>query len=59
MPQITVDYSAELSEAFDRRAFAVALHRTLSPLVSSEVAAFKTRLRQIEEAVIGDGSPRR
>lgn len=57
MPQITVEYSAELSESFDRRAFAVALHRTLSPLVDSDVAAFKTRFRQIEESVIGDGSP--
>ncbi|MGW6928758.1 5-carboxymethyl-2-hydroxymuconate Delta-isomerase [Lentzea sp. NPDC054927] len=57
MPQITVEYSAEVSEAFDRRAFALALHQTLSPLVSSDVAAFKTRLRQIEESVIGDGSP--
>ncbi|GAB2838364.1 5-carboxymethyl-2-hydroxymuconate Delta-isomerase [Lentzea nigeriaca] len=57
MPQITVEYSAELSGAFDRQAFAVALHRTLSPLVSSDVAAFKTRFRQIEESVIGDGSP--
>ena len=57
MPQITVEYSAELSEAFDRRAFALALHQALSPLTSSDVAAFKTRLRQIEESVIGDGSP--
>jgi 5-carboxymethyl-2-hydroxymuconate isomerase len=57
MPQITVEHSAELSDAFDRRAFALALHRTLSPLVSSDVAAFKTRFRQIEESVIGDGSP--
>ena len=57
MPQITVEYSAELRESFDRRAFAVALHQAVSPLVSSDVAAFKTRFRQIEESVIGDGSP--
>lgn len=57
MPQITVEYSAELNEAFDRRAFAVTLHQTLAPLVSSDVASFKTRFRQIEESVIGDGSP--
>ncbi len=55
MPQITVDYSASVSEAFDRRTFAVALHQTLSPLVSSDVAAFKTRFSQIDEHVIGDG----
>ncbi len=57
MPQITVEYSAELGDAFDRRGFALALHRTVSPLVSSDVAAFKTRFRRIEESVIGDGSP--
>ncbi|MFI6099343.1 5-carboxymethyl-2-hydroxymuconate Delta-isomerase [Lentzea sp. NPDC051213] len=57
MPQITVEYSAEVREAFDRRAFALALHQALSPLVDAEVAAFKTRFRQIEESVIGDGSP--
>ncbi|ANZ40094.1 hypothetical protein BBK82_32715 [Lentzea guizhouensis] len=57
MPQITVEYSAELADAFDRRGFALALHQAVSPLVSSEVGAFKTRFRQIEESVIGDGSP--
>ncbi|MGZ3146038.1 5-carboxymethyl-2-hydroxymuconate Delta-isomerase [Lentzea chajnantorensis] len=57
MPQITVEYSAELAGAFDRRGFALALHRAVSPLVSSEVAAFKTRFRQIEESVIGEGAP--
>lgn len=56
MPQITVDYSAAVSEAFDRRPFALALHQTLAPLVSSDVAAFKTRFRRIEEHVIGDGT---
>ncbi|MET9225863.1 hypothetical protein [Lentzea sp. NPDC003310] len=57
MPQITVEYSAELGDGFDRRGFALALHRTVGPLVSAEVAAFKTRFRRIEESVIGDGSP--
>ncbi|HUQ57679.1 hypothetical protein [Lentzea sp.] len=57
MPQITVEYSAGLAESFDRRGFALALHQALSPLVSSELVDFKTRFRQIEESVIGDGSP--
>ncbi|HEX6342126.1 hypothetical protein [Umezawaea sp.] len=57
MPQITVEYSAELSGALDRRALALALHRTVAPLVDSDVAAFKTRFRRIEESVIGDGAP--
>ncbi|SDP87704.1 5-carboxymethyl-2-hydroxymuconate Delta-isomerase [Lentzea jiangxiensis] len=57
MPQITVEYSPELRGAFDRRGFAIALHNALSPLVSADVAEFKTRFRQIEEIVVGDGSP--
>jgi 5-carboxymethyl-2-hydroxymuconate isomerase len=57
MPQITVEYSPEVADAFDRRAFALALHGAVSPLVDSDVAAFKTRFRQIEECVIGDGAP--
>ncbi|MFD9697722.1 5-carboxymethyl-2-hydroxymuconate Delta-isomerase [Lentzea sp. NPDC059081] len=57
MPQITVEYSAELAEGFDRRGFALAVHHALAPLVSSEVGDFKTRFRTIEESVIGDGAP--
>ncbi|MCG8927227.1 5-carboxymethyl-2-hydroxymuconate Delta-isomerase [Lentzea sp. CC55] len=57
MPHITVEYSPELSGAFDRRGFALALHSTLSPMVSADIAGFKTRFRQVEEVVVGDGSP--
>jgi 5-carboxymethyl-2-hydroxymuconate isomerase len=57
MPQITIEYSAEVREAFDRRAFALALHQAVSSLIDSDIAGFKTRFRQIEENVIGDGSP--
>lgn len=54
MPQITVDYSPELSQSFDRRGFALALHRAAGPVVGSEPAHFKTRFRPIDEHVIGE-----
>lgn len=56
MPQITVEYSQSLAEAFDRRAFALALHPLASALIASEVASFKTRFYAIEDGVIGDGA---
>lgn len=55
MPQITVEYSQVVAAAFDRRAFALALHPMASALIGSEVASFKTRFYPIEEGVIGDG----
>lgn len=57
MPQITVEYSAELRHVLDRRAFGLALHPLASEIVGSPVSAFKTRFRPIEEGVIGDGGP--
>lgn len=54
MPQITVDYSAELDDSFDRRGFALALHPLVAETVTTKIAACKTRFRRIEEFVAGD-----
>ncbi|OKJ76588.1 5-carboxymethyl-2-hydroxymuconate Delta-isomerase [Streptomyces sp. CB02460] len=54
MPQITVDYSAELAEAFDRPAFALALHPIVAETVDTKIAACKTRFRRAEETVVAD-----
>ncbi|MCX4968933.1 isomerase [Streptomyces sp. NBC_00654] len=54
MPQITVDYSAGLDDAFDRRGFALALHPLIAETVSTEVPNCKTRFRRVEESVVGD-----
>ncbi|WP_031084510.1 5-carboxymethyl-2-hydroxymuconate Delta-isomerase [Streptomyces sp. NRRL WC-3549] len=54
MPQITVDYSAELDDGFDRRGFALALHPLVADTVSTKVPACKTRFRRVEESVVGD-----
>lgn len=56
MPQITVDYSAELDDAFDRRGFAGELHPLVARTISTAVGNCKTRFRRVEETVTGDGS---
>ncbi|THA60266.1 5-carboxymethyl-2-hydroxymuconate Delta-isomerase [Streptomyces sp. A0958] len=55
MPQITVDYSAELADTFDRPAFALALHPLVAEAVNTRIAACKTRFRRAEETVVADG----
>ncbi|MBT2441476.1 isomerase [Streptomyces sp. ISL-36] len=52
MPQITVDYSAPL----DRRGFALALHPLVVETVDTQLDSCKTRFREVEETVVGDGS---
>ncbi|MFD0152068.1 5-carboxymethyl-2-hydroxymuconate Delta-isomerase [Streptomyces sp. NPDC055721] len=52
MPQITVDYSAPL----DRRGFALALHPLVVETVDTTLDACKTRFREVEELVVGDGA---
>ncbi|MBQ0830060.1 5-carboxymethyl-2-hydroxymuconate Delta-isomerase [Streptomyces tagetis] len=53
MPQITVDYSAPLADAFDRPAFARALHTAVVDIVAARPAACMTRFRRAEETVVG------
>ncbi|MGP3633892.1 5-carboxymethyl-2-hydroxymuconate Delta-isomerase [Streptomyces sp. 24-1644] len=54
MPQITVDYSAELDDTFDRRGFALALHQLVAETVTTKVPNCKTRFRRVEESVVGE-----
>lgn len=58
MPQITVEFSQVLSQSFDRRAFALALHPMAAELIGSALPSFKTRFTAIDEGVIGDGDDR-
>ncbi|MFH9136630.1 5-carboxymethyl-2-hydroxymuconate Delta-isomerase [Streptomyces sp. NPDC017524] len=54
MPQITVDYSGTLAAAFDRQAFALALHPVVVATVDARPEACKTRFRRVDDFVIGD-----
>jgi 5-carboxymethyl-2-hydroxymuconate isomerase len=53
MPQITVDYSARLDDAFDRRGFALALHPVVVDTAAARIEACKTRFRPTEDNVVG------
>ncbi|MFD7712660.1 5-carboxymethyl-2-hydroxymuconate Delta-isomerase [Streptomyces sp. NPDC059785] len=53
MPQITVDYSASLDGAFDRRAFALALHERTVDIAAAKPEACKTQFRRTEDTVVG------
>lgn len=56
MPHLTVDYSAPLAPTFDRQALGRDLHSVTKKTVGAQIAGCKTRFRQIEESVIGDGA---
>ncbi|MFF6998602.1 5-carboxymethyl-2-hydroxymuconate Delta-isomerase [Streptomyces sp. NPDC008313] len=53
MPQITVDFSAPLDDAFDRRGFALALHDQVVEIAAAGIGACKTRFRRTEDPVVG------
>ncbi|ROV66307.1 5-carboxymethyl-2-hydroxymuconate Delta-isomerase [Streptomyces globisporus] len=53
MPQITVDYSSTLDTAFDRQAFALALHPLVVSIVDARLEACKTRFRRVEDFAVG------
>lgn len=54
MPQITVDYTGELDDSFDRAGFARALHPLVAETVSTKITSCKTRFRPVEETTVGD-----
>ena len=56
MPQIRVEYSANLGTAFNARAFVGAMHDRVVEIVGSELAACKTRLVALDNWYIGDGA---
>ncbi|MFS8202841.1 5-carboxymethyl-2-hydroxymuconate Delta-isomerase [Streptomyces sp. CWNU-52B] len=54
MPQITVDYSTSLGDAFDRRGFAVALHAMVVETAAATIGACKCRFRAADDVVVGE-----
>ncbi|MFE7959454.1 5-carboxymethyl-2-hydroxymuconate Delta-isomerase [Streptomyces sp. NPDC057413] len=53
MPQITVDYSGRLADAFDRPGFARALHEATVEIAAAKPPACKTQFRPTEDTVVG------
>ncbi|ALV49860.1 5-carboxymethyl-2-hydroxymuconate Delta-isomerase [Streptomyces althioticus] len=56
MPQITVDYSDNLADGFDRPAFARDLHSAVVDIAAAKPPACKTRFRRTEDPVVGPDS---
>ncbi len=56
MPQITVDYSENLTSRFDRQGFAHALHPLIVKTIDTQLGACKTRFRRVDETVVAGGS---
>ncbi|MFF7362995.1 5-carboxymethyl-2-hydroxymuconate Delta-isomerase [Streptomyces sp. NPDC008125] len=54
MPHITIDYSAGLEDAFDSRGFATELHPLIARTITTSAAACKTRLRRVDETLVGE-----
>ena len=57
MPQLSIEYSANLGDAFDAPAFARALHEKLVAHADAELANCKTRIVKLQDFLIGDGAP--
>jgi 5-carboxymethyl-2-hydroxymuconate isomerase len=53
MPQITVEYSADLADDFDRPGFAKALHEATAEIAAARPSGCKTRFRRTEDIVVG------
>ncbi|MFE9437897.1 5-carboxymethyl-2-hydroxymuconate Delta-isomerase [Streptomyces sp. NPDC006602] len=53
MPQIIVDYSAEMAPAFDRAGFAQALHAAAVEIAAAKPEACKTQFRRSEYTLVG------
>ncbi|GAA2880851.1 5-carboxymethyl-2-hydroxymuconate Delta-isomerase [Streptomyces mexicanus] len=53
MPQITVDYSEQVADAFDRAGFARDLHARAVEIAAAKPAACKTQFRRTEDTAVG------
>ncbi|MET8567095.1 5-carboxymethyl-2-hydroxymuconate Delta-isomerase [Streptomyces sp. NPDC004783] len=53
MPQITVDYSAQLADGFDRPALARALHAAVVDIAAARPPACMTQFRRAEDTAVG------
>jgi 5-carboxymethyl-2-hydroxymuconate isomerase len=56
MPHSIVEYSAEVTDSFDRPLFAKGLHEALVRIAGGRAAGCKTRFIRLDETYIADGS---
>lgn len=56
MPHTTVEYSDQLSDAFDRQEFGRELHPLICQILEVPIERCRTRFWRITESVLGDGT---
>ena len=56
MPHVTVEYTENVAEAFDRRAFAAGTHEALVRIAGGRAGGCKTRFVPLGETFIADGA---
>jgi 5-carboxymethyl-2-hydroxymuconate isomerase len=56
MPQIRIEYSGNIGSSFDARDFARQVHELVAATVDTELGNCKTRLVELSDFLIGDGS---
>ena len=59
MPQVEIEYSANLDDAFDAEGFARAVHAALVEHAGADLLNCKTRLSPLAHHLIGDGAAER
>lgn len=57
MPQATIEYSSNVAASFDARGFALRLHQLLVEFTATDLESCKTRLIELQDVIIGNGSP--
>jgi 5-carboxymethyl-2-hydroxymuconate isomerase len=57
VPQVAIEYSANLAGALDVRALGLRIHDLLVAHAGAGLLNCKTRLVRIEDSLIGDGAP--
>jgi 5-carboxymethyl-2-hydroxymuconate isomerase len=57
MPQILIEYSANLDGRFDSTALAVKVHEAAVEIIATTLESCKSRIVRHERVVIGDGDP--
>jgi 5-carboxymethyl-2-hydroxymuconate isomerase len=56
VPQIAIEYSSSLAQAFEPNALALRLHQLIVETIDTELISCKTRLVEHRDTVIGDGA---
>lgn len=56
MPHVTVEYTENVADAFDRRAFAAGTHEALVRIAGGRAGGCKTRFVPLGETFVADGA---